>query len=112
MRSESIHALPDDEAIEVMTQVKGIGRWSAEMFLMFRLLRRDVMPVDDLGHRSRHAAPIPAAKVPDIKAHDSHCRALAAVSLGCVLVSLGESRRDACGRGPAEKTPKPAATTY
>ena len=33
------------------TQVKGIGRWSAEMFLMFRLGRLDVLPVDDLGLR-------------------------------------------------------------
>jgi len=46
---ESIHALPDDDAVAVMTQVKGIGRWSAQMFLMFRLMRPDVMPVDDLG---------------------------------------------------------------
>jgi DNA-3-methyladenine glycosylase II len=46
---ESIDALPDDDVVEVMTQVKGIGRWSAEMFLMFRLLRPDVMPVGDLG---------------------------------------------------------------
>ena len=46
---ESIDTLSDDAAIEVMTRVKGIGRWSAEMFLMFRLLRQDVMPVDDLG---------------------------------------------------------------
>jgi DNA-3-methyladenine glycosylase II len=45
----SIDTLSDDAAIEVMTRVKGIGRWSAEMFLMFRLLRQDVMPVDDLG---------------------------------------------------------------
>jgi len=46
---ESIDALSDDAAIEVMTRVKGIGRWSAEMFLMFRLRRPDVLPVDDLG---------------------------------------------------------------
>jgi DNA-3-methyladenine glycosylase II len=46
---ESLTTLPDDEAVDVMTRVKGIGRWSAEMFLMFRLLRPDVMPVDDLG---------------------------------------------------------------
>ena len=32
-----------------MTKVKGIGRWSAEMFLMFRLQRADVLPVGDLG---------------------------------------------------------------
>jgi DNA-3-methyladenine glycosylase II len=46
---DSLPRLPDDEVVEVMTQVKGIGRWSAEMFLMFRLLRPDVMPVGDLG---------------------------------------------------------------
>jgi DNA-3-methyladenine glycosylase II len=46
---DSIHTLPDAAVVEMMTQVKGIGRWSAEMFLMFRLLRPDVMPVGDLG---------------------------------------------------------------
>ena len=35
--------------IEALTQVKGIGRWTAEMFLMFRLHRPDVLPVGDLG---------------------------------------------------------------
>jgi len=40
----------DDEAlIAELTQVKGIGRWTAEMFLMFHLLRPDVLPLDDLG---------------------------------------------------------------
>jgi DNA-3-methyladenine glycosylase II len=46
---ETIDALPDEEVIARLTQVKGIGRWSAEMFLMFRLHRPDVLPVDDLG---------------------------------------------------------------
>ena len=47
-----LHALdirPDDEVIEAITAVKGLGRWSAEMFLMFRLNRPDVFPVGDLG---------------------------------------------------------------
>jgi DNA-3-methyladenine glycosylase II len=40
----------DDEAvIAELVRVRGIGRWTAEMFLMFNLLRPDVMPVDDLG---------------------------------------------------------------
>lgn len=46
---DSIEALPDAEVIETLTQVKGIGRWSAEMFLMFRLHRPDILPVGDLG---------------------------------------------------------------
>jgi DNA-3-methyladenine glycosylase II len=46
---ESLHELTDDEIIAALTQVKGIGRWSAQMFLMFRLLRPDVLPDLDLG---------------------------------------------------------------
>jgi DNA-3-methyladenine glycosylase II len=43
------HAMSDDEIIADLTRVKGIGRWTAEMFLMFNLGRPDVMPADDLG---------------------------------------------------------------
>lgn len=40
----------DDEAlIDKLTQIKGIGRWTAEMFLIFHMLRPDVLPMDDLG---------------------------------------------------------------
>ncbi len=46
---ERISRLPDEEAIEQLTRVKGIGRWTAEMFLIFSLKRLDVLPVDDLG---------------------------------------------------------------
>jgi DNA-3-methyladenine glycosylase II len=41
--------LSDEQVILALTEVKGIGRWTAEMFLMFRLGRLDVLPVDDLG---------------------------------------------------------------
>ena len=41
--------LEDEAVIENLTQVKGIGRWTAEMFLIFRLQRPDVLPVGDLG---------------------------------------------------------------
>ncbi len=43
--------LSDDEIIERLTAVVGIGRWTAEMFLVFSMRRRDVFPVDDLGIR-------------------------------------------------------------
>ncbi len=46
---DALPHLEDEDAIRAITQVKGLGRWSAEMFLMFRLHRPDVMPVDDLG---------------------------------------------------------------
>ena len=40
---------PDDEVMRQLVAVKGIGRWTAEIFLMFRLGRPDVLPADDLG---------------------------------------------------------------
>ena len=45
----SLHEMADEEVIDAIVKVKGLGRWSAEMFLMFRLRRPDVLPVDDLG---------------------------------------------------------------
>lgn len=49
VRLDSIHELEDEDVVAALTRVKGIGRWTAEMFLMFRLLRPDVLPVSDLG---------------------------------------------------------------
>jgi 3-methyladenine DNA glycosylase/8-oxoguanine DNA glycosylase len=46
---DTLHELTDDEIITALTQVKGIGRWTAQMFLMFRLGRPDVLPDLDLG---------------------------------------------------------------
>ena len=46
---DTLDRMPDEEVIAALTQVKGIGRWTAEMFLMFRLHRPDVLPVGDLG---------------------------------------------------------------
>jgi DNA-3-methyladenine glycosylase II len=43
------HALDDETLIAELTRVKGIGRWTAEMFLMFHLVRPDVLPLADLG---------------------------------------------------------------
>jgi DNA-3-methyladenine glycosylase II len=45
----SLDALGDDEVITALTAVKGVGRWTAEMFLIFRLQRPDVLPLGDLG---------------------------------------------------------------
>jgi DNA-3-methyladenine glycosylase II len=41
--------MEDEELIEFLTQIKGIGRWTVEMILMFTLGREDVFAVDDLG---------------------------------------------------------------
>jgi DNA-3-methyladenine glycosylase II len=49
---EILHTLADDEIVERLTQVRGIGRWTVEMLLMFRLGRPDVLPIDDFGVRN------------------------------------------------------------
>ena len=46
---DSVHRMGDDELIDHLVQVKGIRRWTAQMFLMFRLGRRNVLPELDLG---------------------------------------------------------------
>jgi DNA-3-methyladenine glycosylase II len=46
---DAVHEMSDDELISHLVQVKGIGRWTAQMFLMFRLGRPDVLPELDLG---------------------------------------------------------------
>ena len=49
--SRELLTLHHDEIIERLTAVRGIGRWTVEMMLMFRLGRADVLPIDDLGIR-------------------------------------------------------------
>ena len=46
---ETLHELADDEVIGALVRIKGVGRWTAQMFLMFRLGRPDVLPELDLG---------------------------------------------------------------
>jgi DNA-3-methyladenine glycosylase II len=46
---DDLDAMSDDEVIASLTRIKGIGRWTAEMFLIFRLQRPDVLPLSDLG---------------------------------------------------------------
>ena len=49
--SRGLKRLPDEEIIERLTQVRGVGRWTVEMLLIFTLGRPDVLPVTDLGIR-------------------------------------------------------------
>jgi DNA-3-methyladenine glycosylase II len=67
------HRLSDEEIIASLTSIKGIGVWTAEMFLIFSLGRPDVFPVADLGIRAaiRQRLGLPDFPRPDV------CRALA-----------------------------------
>lgn len=55
VRLARIGRFPDDEVVRQLVTVRGIGRWTAEMFLMHQLRRLDVWPVDDLGVRKGFA---------------------------------------------------------
>jgi DNA-3-methyladenine glycosylase II len=48
---EDLGHLPDEDVSRQLVQVKGVGVWTAQMFLMFRLGRQDILPVSDLGIR-------------------------------------------------------------
>jgi DNA-3-methyladenine glycosylase II len=60
--------LPDDDIVTRLSSVRGIGRWTAEMFLIFELRRLDVWPVDDLGVRRGWARIHRLAEPPSPKA--------------------------------------------
>jgi 3-methyladenine DNA glycosylase/8-oxoguanine DNA glycosylase len=61
---EQALVLDDAALIERLVEVRGIGRWSAEMFLMFRLGRPDVLPVDDYSLRKAYATAFGKRKLP------------------------------------------------
>jgi DNA-3-methyladenine glycosylase II len=60
--------LSDEEIIARLTQVRGIGRWTVQMLLMFQLGRPDVLPVDDFGVRSGFRAAYGLSRLPQPKA--------------------------------------------
>jgi DNA-3-methyladenine glycosylase II len=63
-----VDSLSDDELVARLVQVRGIGRWTAEMFLMFQLGRLDVWPVDDYGVRKGWAQAHKLAEPPTPRA--------------------------------------------
>ncbi len=52
LQFDRLHAMQDEEVVTHLTAVKGVGTWTAQMFLLFALRRPDVMPTGDLGIRS------------------------------------------------------------
>lgn len=59
--------LPDDEIVERLVSVRGVGRWTVEMYLLFTLARPDVWPVNDLGVRAGWAKAYGLAERPTPK---------------------------------------------
>lgn len=70
--AEAIVSMPNEEIIERLTEIYGVGRWTVEMLLIFQLGRLDVWPIDDFGVRKgfqiwKKKKEMPTAK--DIKSH-------------------------------------------
>lgn len=65
---DELREMDDETVIQHLTQVKGIGRWTAQMLLIFRLHRWDVLPADDLGVRAAIRRAYRLADLPDKKA--------------------------------------------
>jgi len=64
---ELLPDLPDEEVAEQLTAIKGLGRWTADMFLMFHLGRPDILPVGDQGIRRAIQVEYGLRKLPDAK---------------------------------------------
>jgi len=62
-----LHEMPDTEIIEHLTAVRGIGQWTVEMLLIFRLGRPDILPVTDYGVRKGYARFFGGGKLPSPK---------------------------------------------
>jgi 3-methyladenine DNA glycosylase/8-oxoguanine DNA glycosylase len=67
LKPDAFAAMPDDEVVAQLTQIKGIGRWTADMILIFRLARPDVLPVGDLGIVKAVQRAYRLRKTPDAK---------------------------------------------
>lgn len=65
---DTLAALSNEEILERLTQVRGIGRWTVEMMLMFQLGRPDILPVDDFGVRNGFRLAYGLRKMPHPKA--------------------------------------------
>ena len=64
---ERLPELPDEEVTAQLTAIKGLGQWTADMFLMFHLGRPDILPVGDQGIRRAAQVEYRLRKLPDAK---------------------------------------------
>jgi len=121
---ESLVSLPDDEVVSTLSQVRGMGRWTAEMFLIFSLRRPDVWPVGDHGVRRGYAAihglasPPRPTELAELGERYRPYRTVAAWycwrAVETVLPASGEGGPTADGRPPAGtgRRSRPAQTRY
>jgi DNA-3-methyladenine glycosylase II len=84
--------MPDDAVIEHLTQVKGVGVWTAHMFLMFTLRRPNVLPTGDFGHPHGDEEALPKTQAAQSGTNGKNSEVLGALPQHRLLVSLAEHR--------------------
>ncbi|WP_373047852.1 DNA-3-methyladenine glycosylase family protein [Vulgatibacter sp.] len=87
----AVEQLPDEAIVEALAAVKGVGRWTVQMFLLFRLGRPDVLPCADLGIQKgiQRAYELPALPKPaDVERHGAPWRPYASVASWYLWKSL------------------------
>jgi DNA-3-methyladenine glycosylase II len=105
---EQLRDLDDEEVIARLVPVRGIGRWTAEMFLIFSLGRLDVLPVDDLGlrvgvHRA-YELPTPPTRA-ELRERSEPWRPYRSIATWYFWRSLGPVPQSAAAPTPAARTP-------
>jgi 3-methyladenine DNA glycosylase/8-oxoguanine DNA glycosylase len=114
LAAEVIDHLGDEEIIERLVQVKGIGRWTVQMFLMFRLGRRDVLPDLDLGIQNAIRRAYRMRKQPgpkDVLRIGSKWRPHASVASWYLWRFLEAGRNESAGTKRSAKRPKRSSVT-
>jgi DNA-3-methyladenine glycosylase II len=100
--SRAVTKLSDDEIIERLTVVRGVGRWTVEMYLIFTLGRPDVLPIDDFGVRSgfRIALNLPEMPKPkDLQAFGERWRPQATTAAWYLWRAADASKEKAAIKG-------------
>ena len=98
---DRIERLSDDDIVERLSVVRGIGRWTAEMFLIFQLRRLDVWPVDDYGVRQGYALAYKLKELPkprELQAQGEQFRPYRTVPAWYCWQAVHEARAKPAGR--------------
>ena len=85
-----LHEQSNEDVIEHLTQVKGVGVWTAHMFLMFTLRREDVLPTGDYGIQAAMKKHYRKRKLPKPKDMEKIAKGLGALPIDCLLVFVAE----------------------
>ena len=109
LQLEKMDELSDEDVIAELVAVKGIGEWTAHMFLIFHLQRPDVLAVGDLGIRSAIKGAYELAELPGPSEMEDDRGALASLPLGCLPLPLALAGQHAGLGSPNCRRPGVAA---